>query len=185
MIPQVTQTLPDGANPLRGEPVLPPRPNLGPEPWPNEAGGIGWGLLFSVLVLLLALGLLVWTRMQGMGRRRADRQVLQRGQNLHLPSPTPDDPRIHHAEMLRDALIAAFGPSWRAKTTEEIAAEPELLNRLGPERSAQVVTLLSEADRAKFAGSATDRPLTSEDDTTRLAELISLLNSPSTGAGRG
>jgi hypothetical protein len=54
--------------------------------------------------------------------------------------------------LVRQALVARFGPSWGAKTTEEIAAEPGLADRLGPERAEGLVRFLREADRAKFAG---------------------------------
>jgi hypothetical protein len=51
---------------------------------------------------------------------------------------------------VREALVARFGASWRARTTEEIAADATLAEALGPEPTARLVEFLSDADRAKF-----------------------------------
>ncbi len=59
---------------------------------------------------------------------------------------------------VRDTLVAGFGPSWAAKTTEEIAAEPDLTERLGPERAEQLVRFLRQADRVRFAGESEAAP---------------------------
>lgn len=51
---------------------------------------------------------------------------------------------------IRAALGARFGGHWQARTTEEIAADPTLGERLGPEPAAELVRFLALADLAKF-----------------------------------
>ncbi|WP_152053413.1 hypothetical protein [Tautonia marina] len=184
-VTQITEPPPGPTPPPTAEPVLPPRPNLGPEPWLDSSEGNGWGLVFLGLILLVALASGLWMRWRR-NRRRAQLPESERGQNRPPAFPSPIDHRIRRAERLRDALITAFGPNWSAKTTEEIAADPALLTRLGPERSARVVAILADADRAKFAGSSSDERSEAppEADDRELADLISTLTSPSTGPGR-
>jgi hypothetical protein len=138
--------------------------------------------------LLLALGLGSWVRWRRKGRRRADAARSEHGRSRRPSFPSPEDRRIHRAELLRDALITAFGPSWNAKTTEEIAADPALRARLGPEPSGRVVAILAEADRAKFAASSAEPPRAGEeehdDDDRSLADLIASLASPPAGTAR-
>jgi hypothetical protein len=55
------------------------------------------------------------------------------------------------AVAVREALVARFGPSWRAKTTEEIAEDHALAFALGVEDADRLLAFLGEADRAKFA----------------------------------
>lgn len=176
---QITEPPPGPTPPTTAEPVLPPRANLGPEPWPDSSEGIGWGLVFLGLVVLVAISFALWMRSRR-NRRRADLQKSERGQTRPPAFPSPIDRRIRRAERLRDALITAFGPSWSAKTTEEIAADPALPTRLGPEPSARVVAILADADRAKFAGLSSDEHSEAPPgaDDRELADLISTLTSP-------
>ncbi len=78
---------------------------------------------------------------------------------------------------VREALTTRFGPGWRAKTTEEIAADSSLTEALGPILAARVVQFLRAADRAKFADS--DEPAV-DPDFEGLAALI-----PATAAAAG
>lgn len=55
------------------------------------------------------------------------------------------------AEAVRAALAARLGPSWTARTTEEIAGAPEVGAAFGPEHAAVLGRFLRDADRAKFA----------------------------------
>jgi hypothetical protein len=52
--------------------------------------------------------------------------------------------------LVRNALAARFGGRWHARTTEEIAAEPDLAETLGTARAAELVRFLVQADLAKF-----------------------------------
>lgn len=156
-------------------PLLPPRPNLGPEPWQSASGaGWEWSALLLVLLIVGGVGVFRWWKSR---RGRASRPG-------SIPDPRSaddlgplEDRRVSRAESLRDALIAAFGPSWGAKTTEEIAEEPDLASKIGPERAGEVVALLAEADRAKFSGGRIAGERSGADDQLDdvLAELISLL----------
>ncbi|QDV36117.1 hypothetical protein ElP_40300 [Tautonia plasticadhaerens] len=139
---------PGPADPL---PLLPPRPNLGPEPWRDLDGADPWAI--SAAVLLLASVAVIGARV--IARRRG------RAASVPAPAPGPAGPSapgsradrlVARAEAIREAIIAHLGPSWAARTTEEIADSPELASRIGPDRAARVVALLAEADRAKFAG---------------------------------
>ena len=51
---------------------------------------------------------------------------------------------------IRAALGGRFGGHWHARTTEEIAADATLAERLGPEPAAELVRFLALADLAKF-----------------------------------
>lgn len=133
----------------RAEEIVPPRPNLGPEPWDDRAAWPGWvgpaslGLVATLVVVRWRL-------------RERRRRPATAGPGPASGTPDADaSPRrrlIAASEAVRGALIAAFGPAWGSKTTEEIAAEPGLADRLGPERADGLVAFLRLADRAKFAG---------------------------------
>jgi hypothetical protein len=56
----------------------------------------------------------------------------------------------------RETLAERFGPALRARTTEEIAADPQLREALGEARFDWLVRLLTTADRWKFAESPQD-----------------------------
>ncbi|HEX8199543.1 MAG TPA: hypothetical protein VF590_03585 [Isosphaeraceae bacterium] len=82
---------------------------------------------------------------------------VRRRQSARATPPTPAPPEVEASmagwsALARRALMVRFGPAWGAKTTEEIAAEPELAEALGPERAEQLVRFLRAADRARFAG---------------------------------
>ena len=132
-------------------PLLPPRPIPDPEPWPEPSGIgpiLGLGLLIGLgAVLLLSRW---WWR-----RRRRSGTTGDIGPTIpdDLDAMSPSDRLVARAETLREALVAAFGPSWAARTTEEIAEAFEPADRLGPDRARGLVALLASADRAKFAGS--------------------------------
>jgi hypothetical protein len=61
------------------------------------------------------------------------------GAGTHLSNRGPGDttPRgrlVAHSLSIRDVLANQFGTAWRAKTTEELAAEPRLAEVLGPDQ---------------------------------------------------
>jgi hypothetical protein len=132
------------SSPIR--PLLPPRPNLGPEPLSSPWPSADAGLAVIAGVILLAL-LMVWLV------RRHWRRPASPVPSLAISDEplTPRQRLIQTADRLRAALVARFGPSWAAKTTEEIATEPALADLLGAERLAPLLELLRAADRAKFA----------------------------------
>jgi hypothetical protein len=135
------------------ESLVPPRPNLGPEPWPESSrwpGPLGW----SGAGLALAFLLILWRR-----RRRNTRSAAP--ENLEAATIDPDrSPRqrlIASSEVVRSVLMDAFGPAWGSKTTEEIGDDPTLLERFDQAQANRLVTFLKVADRVKFASAEPDQ----------------------------
>jgi hypothetical protein len=132
-------------------PILPPRPNLGPEPWPEPAWPAGWiaGAVIAAALILVA----AWWSRRRRRRRRARPNPPEASGAIGSPA-TPEGRLVALAEAARAALIVHFGDHWVAKTTEEVVAAPALAADVGPERVARLAELLRAADRAKFAGAA-------------------------------
>jgi hypothetical protein len=127
--------------------LIPPRPNLGPETWSEEPSSLlpFWSAGIALFVLLAgAIGIFFYRRRRS-GRRTAK------------PSPADALPVILGTQLLnlagqiREDLAARFGPSFRARTTQEIAADLEVKEVLGVEHLEPVIRLLSLADYCKFA----------------------------------
>ncbi len=127
--------------------LIPPRPNLGPETWSEEPSSVlpFWSAGIALLVLLAgAVGIFFYRRRRS-GRRTAK------------PSPAEALPVIPAAQLLnlagqiREDLAARFGPSLRARTTQEIAADLEVREVLGVEHLEPMIRLLYLADYCKFA----------------------------------
>jgi hypothetical protein len=136
--------------PTTAQGLVPPRPNLGPEPWVEDSGRssiVGLSILGLVVLLILAWW---WRRAR---RSRSDRPSLE-VELAQVPEPdlSPRSRLIASAEAVRSAIVATHGPAWASKTTEELADEPELVERLGVDRTARLVELFRVSDRAKFAG---------------------------------
>jgi MYXO-CTERM domain-containing protein len=138
----------EGPDLARG--LVPPRPNLGPEPW-SEPGNRVETVAFGALALAAVVLLARWR-----WRRRRSRPGTSSGPGSDPGDPPAEDsPRsrlIASSEAVRAALVAAFGPTWASKTTEEVAADPTLGDRLGVDQAGRLVEFLRAADRAKFAG---------------------------------
>jgi hypothetical protein len=129
--------------------LVPPRPNLGPEPWTEPQGlarspfSIAAGLGTLVVVLLVT-----WLL-----RRRRLRHARQAPRTSTL-EPSDDSPHgriVRLAADVRQVLSAQLGPTMRARTTEELAADPLVQERLGAEQFELLIQLLSRADLWKFA----------------------------------
>ena len=73
------------------------------------------------------------------------------GVNQEQPDVTPRGRLVALSKSTRNALAARFGTTWRAKTTEELAAEPLLAEVLGPEPLRDLIEFLDRIDRLKFA----------------------------------
>ena len=125
--------------------LIPPRPNLGPEPWPKPRSPELYWLAASIPTLAL-IGWVFWKLVRrrvtrsGTGATAAD-QV----------DPTPRGRLVALANSTKIALATQFGPTWRAKTTEELAADPVLAELLGPEPLGELIEFLDGIDRLKFA----------------------------------
>lgn len=131
-------------------PVLPPRPNLGPEPWPSA--WTTYGPFVTTALIALAIGLLAW---RVYGRSRARDGAGEPGREADSGAPPGATPLVVWSERVRVALADRLGGTgWAARTTEELADDPTLTTRLGPESAARLVRFLRAADRAKFADDA-------------------------------
>jgi MYXO-CTERM domain-containing protein len=142
-------------------PIVLPRPNLGPEPWPSPPAWpwIAAGLAF-VLVMLLVL------------RRRRKRRKAKADVP---PTAEPPDTLPVSTELpdrVRGALMRAFGPGWRARTTEEVAASPVLAERFGEEVAGRVVAYLRAVDRSKFSRDSAGPPEELDWWASRFAEEV-------------
>jgi len=134
---------------LRDEEIVPPRPNLGPEPWVVRSDWPGGpGPWLGAIGLALILAIVRWRKRRLMGRPIGESP----GDPPAEAEPSPRRRLIGASEAVRGALIEAFGPGWGSKTTEEIAADPGLSERLDPDRAEGLLAFLRLADRAKFAG---------------------------------
>lgn len=125
------------------EAIVLPRPNPGPEPWSGEGGPSGAGLGLTVaFALLAAFGF--WLRRRG--RRSATPAA--------KGAATDDSPQarlIALCEQVRGTLSTRLDSELRARTTEEIAADPAIQGLLGAERLDRLIELLRAGDRLKFA----------------------------------
>ncbi|APW63420.1 hypothetical protein [Paludisphaera borealis] len=128
--------------------LVPPRPNPGPEPWSGD-GGLANPLL---IVAVAAAGLsAVW-----LWRRRRRVKQPSRPPTPSLPlDESPEARLLALCEQVRGTLSSRFGPGLRARTTEEIAVDLQILDLLGVERFDRLTELLRTGDRLKFARQGT------------------------------
>jgi hypothetical protein len=128
--------------------LVPPRPNLGPEPWSETRQGgsqLPWLGIGAAILAALLLGLLLL-------RRRSQRR---RARPIKSPTivldPTPETQLVQLASEVRETLIQRFGPSLRARTTEEIAGDQAIKKALGDPQFEDLIRFLATADHWKFA----------------------------------
>ncbi len=117
--------------------LVPPRPNLGTEPWASEPPIALYLSAAAVFIALAFVGLLLWRL-----RRRRRRMPPQ---SLPTASPPDDSPRgqmVALSATLREALTHQFGTSWCAKTTEELATDSRLEELLGVEELTELSRFL-------------------------------------------
>jgi hypothetical protein len=125
--------------------LVPPRPNLGPEPWSESAKLDGLWLAVAAIGAVVA-GLVAW-------------RIVRRGRSWRnapdsspaVLDPTPRGRLVALSITAKSALAARFGLNWRAKTTEELATQPALAELLGPEMLGELIEFLDRVDRIKFA----------------------------------
>jgi hypothetical protein len=133
-------------NPANARGLVPPRPNLGPEPW-SDPPPIA---LFLWVAGALACLFLIWLVRRRLHRARVNRA----GPNLANQAPRDTTPRgrlVALSHSMRDALTNQFGTAWRAKTTEELSAEPRLAEVLGADQLEELIRFLDQIDQLKFA----------------------------------
>jgi hypothetical protein len=123
-----------------------PRPNLGPEPW-YEAERI---TTVPLVLLILGCVLLTWLFWWQLGRRRTR---LRRGDCAPEAGPdaTPRERLVALSNSIREALTVQYGTTWRAKTTEELSADAQLVQAVGPDGLEELIRFLDQVDHIKFA----------------------------------
>ena len=151
-------------------PVVLPRPNLGPEPWPDTP------LWPWVVAAGLLIPLTVWIvrRLQKRRHARKADAAMPALENGVATAPAPE-----LTDRVRSALVRAFGPNWRARTTEEVAASPDLAARFGEEVAGRVVDYLRAVDRAKFSDDPAGPPDELDWWAARFAEEVEVGAIPS------
>ncbi len=132
-------------SPEQAQPLVPPRPNLGPEPWSGDGGAASLLLLPAIV----ALGLLAFWRR---ARRRGRRGLVSSPSPASPVDESPEARLLKLCEQLRGTLSARFGPELHARTTEEIAGDPAIRDLLGADLFQRMTEFLHTGDRLKFAG---------------------------------
>jgi hypothetical protein len=159
---------------------VPPRPNLGPENWPRAVPLAGYWIALAIAGSLLVAWIL-W-RLVRRGRSRPG----QGFSDTDSADVTPRGRLVALSTSTKNALATRFGPSWRAKTTEELAAEPALSEMLGPEPLQELIQFLDRIDRLKFAPERPNQHRQSlqeelADWNPRIAGVISRIQARSNG----
>lgn len=155
-------------------PLIPPRPIPDPVPWTEPTSNAWvWPLAALLAVgLILTLGRRFWIRHRTSSVRP-------------IEDPLPGD-LIAWTERARQLLAKRVGPAWRARTTEEMARDAVLAERLGAERFALLIARLSRADRLKFSSIPQPSDCKTDgqgfDGPSWLADLEAALGSEAAGA---
>jgi hypothetical protein len=124
-----------------------PRPNLGPESWYEIRPFSGVQIVLLSIAGALLVGCILWLML------RPRRIRLRRGQRATqvAADATPRERLVALSNSIRDSLVTQFGIAWRAKTTEELSADGQLIQAIGPERVEELIRFLDQVDRIKFA----------------------------------
>ena len=151
-------------------PILPPRPNLGPELLPDApAVSLIWAIVVCSIAAIVFM--IVALRLRAIRKRR-------RLQMESVNDPANLSARIRAAEVVRRALIGRFGEEYAARTTEELREDGTVVEQLGTKSHAEVVALLGAADLEKF-GAKIDPDV---DEVALDQRVSSLLDSIRAGA---
>jgi hypothetical protein len=126
--------------------LVPPRPNLGPEPFETSAP---WRWAAGPAAVGLAVVAAAWWARSRRGTRRPTTTVKE---PMEATRPSPDEAILALADRAREALVSRFGESFRAKTTEEVAPNPDVVSSFDAETRERLAELLRHADLVKFAG---------------------------------
>lgn len=143
--------------PGKARAVVPPYPNLGPEPLDDPGRSWPWLAIPGLIILLVVLT--AWRRSRNRVRRGPTNPRDLVVEREVRPEDSPPDTIVALAESVREALVSRFGETWRAKTSEEIGDDPGTIDAFGPETASRLVVLLREADRFKFAELGSVAPL--------------------------
>jgi hypothetical protein len=140
---------------------LPPRPNPGPEPWPESGWPSAWWLMLGLPIIALAR----WRfRRARMISKILDTSVSQ--PNEDHESDLPAERLVRLTERLREALVVRFGANWAALTTEEIERTLPSKEIAIPVDS--IAKLFRAADRVKFGHQEVEEGYLAEAETLAL-----------------
>lgn len=126
--------------------LVPPRPNLGPEPWRDPAPD--WQVLVAASLLAAAVLVAGWWAWRRWAIRRPG---IGSAVDLASADAGPRGRLLALSTSLRDELSGCLGTSFRARTTEEIAADNRVAELLGEEPFHQLLRFFDLIDRIKFA----------------------------------
>jgi hypothetical protein len=144
-------------------PLVPPRPNLGPEPL-TDAGTFNPGFLAVLTAVLTIAAVLAWRRLS---RKRRPTTRSHGGPAASGGPPSARDRLIALSPTIRSALVSRFGPSCLARTTEELASDPRIGEVLGRVDFDRLIEILNAIDRLKFSA-----PLLIDDEASLLTSRL-------------
>lgn len=128
--------------------IVPPRPNLGPEPWDDHAA-VDW--IIAIIFVIFIMNFFFYCYQMFLDLKNVRRLKRESAAD----ESANDDPKavwVAWSNRVRAALDLEFGASHSARTTEEIEADPAIKSGLSAERRDRLIAFLREADLAKFAG---------------------------------
>lgn len=128
--------------------ILPPRPNLGPEPWDDRSFTDLFIIIAFVLFVINALLFIYKLLMDIRGSARSNR-------SSSTENPANDDPKavwVAWSNRVRAALDREFGAGHSARTTEEIEGDSAIKTGMNADRRDRLIAFLRAADQAKFGG---------------------------------
>jgi hypothetical protein len=131
--------------------ILPPRPNLGPEPLPPLDDPSYPSFAWIVGAALLALGFLFWAVYARRRKRPASKRGPETPPDPHEPVDIAADSLLSAAERARMLVASRFGRDRLAFTTEELTSDSAIALALTSTTRARLEALLQAADHAKFA----------------------------------
>lgn len=128
--------------------IVPPRPNLGPEPWDDRAA-VDWIIVIVFVIFIIYFLFFCYKIYMDIKNSRRLRRESAAGESAN------DDPKavwVEWSNRVRAALDLEFGAGHSARTTEEIEADPVIETGLNAERRDRLIAFLRAADLAKFGG---------------------------------
>lgn len=153
-------------DPAPAESLAPPRPNLGPEP-------LEPGAILIQLASVLLIGAFILAALFALWRWRSRHRITS--PTKPMIDDSPEARLIALRERARTILAARFGPTVRARTTEELADDARMAEALGNDNLVQLANLLHAGDRALFdRDSATEA---GDDQSANLTAWSDMLDS--------
>jgi len=128
--------------------LVPPRPNLGPEPWSEpQSSWIAFAALWLGFVIIVT-SVIVYGVLR---KRRVAPRMGETSSAFDDFDTTPRERLIGLSKSLRGALSDRFGAAYRARTTEELASDVKLSEFLGASLRQELIEFFDQVDQLKFA----------------------------------